>query len=196
MEDSLLRSLVWLDFRLAVIFTVIAPLALLIWAFRAKNQAIWRSLTIYWRVSLLLAITVYLLMAALPIGFFTGWGARILIPISLWFWQDLNEDINRSKGQLPLIYTSWRWAMAAYCAVGTIFGTTFLGCGFTPLEQLGDRCKILLEAPIQFKSIFHNGVSVDTLAFGAIVALIVYVVCFGAFIIFSLPKQGRIAFRE
>jgi len=196
MENSLLRSLIWLDFRLAVVFTVFAPLALLIWAFRAKNQAITRSLTIYWRVSSLLAITVYLLMASLPMGFLTGWAARILIPLSLWFWQDLNEDIERSKGKLPLIYTSWRWAMVAYCAVGSVFGLIFIGCGFTPLEQLGDRCNLLLEAPLQFRSVFHSGVSVDTLALVAIVGLIVYVVCFAAFVIFSLPKQGRIAFRE
>jgi len=135
-------------------------------------------------------------MASLPIAYLTGWTARILMPVSLWFWQDLNEDIDRSKGRLPLLYTSWRWAIAVYSAIGTVFGATFLGCGFTPIEQLGDRCKVLLEAPLQFKSIFHNGVSVDTLAFGAIVSLIVYSVCLASFVIFSLPKQGRIAFRE
>jgi hypothetical protein len=196
MENSLLRSLVWLDFRLAVVFTVIVPIALLVWAFRAKNQVILRSLTIYWRVSCLLAITVYLLMASLPIGFLTGWTARILMPLSLWFWQDLNEDINRRTGNLPLLYKSWRWAMTAYCALGTVFGATFLPCGFTQADQLSDRCKVLLEAPLQFKSIFHSGISIDTIAFGAIVALIVYGICFAAFIMFSLPKQGRIAFRE
>jgi len=196
MDNSVLRSLVWLDFRLAVVFTVIAPLLLLFWAYKDKNSSVLRSLTIYWRVSFLLAITVYLLMASLPIGFLTGWAARILMPVSLWFWQDLNEDIDRSKGKLSLIYTSWRWAMAIYCAIGTIFGVGFLKCGFTPAEQLDDSCKILLEAPLQFKAIFHNGVNVDTLAFGAIVALIVYLICFAVFAIFNLPKQGRIAFRD
>jgi len=41
----------------------------------------------------LLAITIYLLIAALPVGFISGLMARILIPISLWFWVDLNEEI-------------------------------------------------------------------------------------------------------
>jgi len=35
----------------------------------AKAEAIQRLLTIYWRVSSLLAITIYLLIAALPVGF-------------------------------------------------------------------------------------------------------------------------------
>jgi hypothetical protein len=197
---SLLRSLVWLDFRLAVVFTVIVPLGLLFWAIKTKNQVIGRSLTIYWRVSSLLAITVYLLMVGLPVGFFTGWAARILIPLSLWFWQDLNEDIGRAmeqnKTKLPLAYCSWRWAMTIYCGIGTLFGITFLGCGFAPFDQLGDRCRVLLEAPLQFKTIFHSGISINNLAFGGVVGLVVYVVCLAAFVMFSLPKHGRIAFRE
>lgn len=197
---SLLRSLVWLDFRLAVVFTVVIPTCLLIWAFRSKNQVVGRSLTIYWRVSSLLAITVYLMMVGLPIGFFTGWAARILIPLSLWFWQDLNEDIARAVEQkqtkLPLVYSSWRWAMTVYCGIGTLFGITFLGCGFEPFDQLGDRCRVLLEAPLQFKAIFHSGISIDNLAFAGVVSLVVYLVCFAAFVMFSLPKNGRIAFRE
>lgn len=192
MEISLLRSLVWLDFRLAVVFTVLIPLSFLFWTVRAKNQPILRSLIIYWRVSCLLAITVYLLMADQAIGFMTGWLARILIPLSLWFWQDLNEDINRSKSRLALIYTSWRWAMAAYCGAGTLFGLNFLACTFIS----SDRCLVLREVPLQFKDMFHSGVPTETLAFWAIVALLVYGVCFFTFLLFSLPKQGRIAFRD
>jgi len=196
MEISLLRSLVWLDFRLAVLFTVFIPLGLLVWALRAKVRSVRRSLVIYWRVAFLLAITVYLLMVSLPIGFLTGWVARILIPLALWYWQDLNEDIKRSKGNLPLIYTAWRYAMALYCAIGTLFGTMFLDCGFAASEQLSDRCQVLLEAPLGFRSIFHHNISTETLAFVAIVSLLVYIVYFGVFAIFSLPKQGRVAFRE
>ncbi len=194
MEISLLRSLVWLDFRLAVLFTVFIPLGLLAWAFKAKVKAVWRSLVIYWRVSLLLAITVYLLMAELPIGFVTGWVARILVPLSLWYWQDLNEDIGRSKGILPLVYTAWRWAMVVYCIAGTVFGTLFVGCGFS--DQPSAECQVLLEAPMSFKSIFLGGASTETLAFFAIVGLLVYGIYFTVFAIFNLPKSGRIAFRD
>ncbi len=196
MDIYLLRSLTWLDFRLAVVFTVIAPFVLLIWAFKAKNQVILRSLTIYWRVSSLLAISVYLLISYQSIGFFTGWLARILIVLALWFWQDLNADINRRPGKLALIYTSWRWAMTVYCSVGVIFGINYLSCGFAEFSQLDGRCKILLEAPLQFKSIFHSGTPIENLTLVAIASAAVYGIYFARFLVFSLPKQGRIAFRD
>ena len=45
------RPLVWMDYRLAVLFTVLIPLILLLWAFIQKAQAMQRLLVIYWRVS-------------------------------------------------------------------------------------------------------------------------------------------------
>ena len=88
-----LENFVWADYRLAVLFTVFLPLILLIWAFVQKNESIQRLLTIYWRVASLLMITVYLMIGGLTFSFITGLMARILIPLSLWFWEDLNEEI-------------------------------------------------------------------------------------------------------
>jgi len=196
--EFLLRPLVWLDFRLAVLFSVILPLGLLIWSFQAKTEVIMRSLIIYWRVSSLLAITVYLMIGSLPISFMTGFAARLLIPISLWFWQDLNEDIGATKGALKFCYDAWRWAMTAYCAIGTLFGLNFVGCAFKSVSQmeLGDRCHTLMEVPLAYKAIFHANVPADSLAFAGIVGLIIYALYLGFFLLFSLPKQGRIAFRD
>ncbi|EDZ95411.1 conserved hypothetical protein [Limnospira maxima CS-328] len=75
-----------MDYRLAVIFTIILPLILLIWALVEKLEAITHLLIIYWRVASLLMITLYLMIAAIPIGFICAIASRILIPISLWFW--------------------------------------------------------------------------------------------------------------
>lgn len=194
--EALIRPLVWLDFRLAVLFTVFVPLALLIWAFVQKSEAITRSLIIYWRVSCLLAITVYLLIATLPIGFLTGWAARILIPLSLWYWQDLNEDIENSRGSVRFWYVAWRSAITVYCAIGTLFGMQFLNCAFMSAENWGDRCRTLLEIPLAYKDLFHSNLAPETLGFFAIVALIVYAIYFAVFVVFSIPKQGRIAFRN
>jgi len=194
--EALIRPLVWLDFRLAVLFTVLVPLALLVGAIVQKSEAITRSLTIYWRVSCLLAITVYLLIATLPIGFLTGWIARILILLSLWYWQDLNEDIETSRSPVRFYYVAWRWAMTIYCSIGTLFGTLFLNCAFMSSENMVDRCRTLLEIPTVYKAIFHASVPEATLGFFAIVALIVYALYLGVFTCVSLPKQGRIAFRN
>ncbi len=92
-NDVWFRSLVWMDYRLAVLFTVLIPLVLLIWAFVQKADGIQRLLTIYWRVSSLLMITVFLMIGGFQVSFISSLIARILIPISLWFWVDLNDEI-------------------------------------------------------------------------------------------------------
>jgi hypothetical protein len=63
-------------------------------------------------------------------------------------------------------------------------------------EKLGEICKIWFEPPLDFKAIFHNGIAVENLAFVGVVGGIVYLLYLFAFIAFSLPKTGRIAFRD
>jgi hypothetical protein len=196
MQESFIRQMVWLDFRLAIIFLVFAPLLLLFWAYKAKTESIKRSLMIYWQVASLLGITVYMMMGSLPIAFLSGLAGRILIPISLWFWEDLNEDISTMRGKVKHYYIAWRWAVTVYCAIAAGYSLLFSNCAFSPSDRLGSMCKIWFEPPLGFKAIFHGGVSVENLAFFGIVGLIVYSLFFAAFVVFSLPKQGRIAFRE
>ena len=45
------RPYVWMDYRLALLFTLIIPLILLIWTFVQKAEAMQRLLIIYCRVS-------------------------------------------------------------------------------------------------------------------------------------------------
>ena len=194
MPIELLRSLVWTDYRLAVLFTVLAPLALLLWAFVQKAEAVQRLLVIYWRVSSLLAITVYLMIAELPIGFLASLGVLILIPVSLWFWVDLNEEINdMQQRRLKLALTSWRWAMTVYCIVGIMFQIPFLRCGFSREAITTSSCQVWLEAPFLFKEIFHANTRVGMLGFLGIVGLIVYFLCLLYFVFVRLGKQGRSA---
>lgn len=193
MPIELLRSLVWADYRLAVLFTVLIPLVLLIWAFVQKAEAIQHLLMIYWRVSSLLAITVYLMIAELPVGFLASLGVLILIPISLWFWVDLNEEINDRQDRLKLAFTSWRWAMTVYCAVGVVFQLPFLRCGFSREAIASPFCQIWLEAPFLFKNMFHANARVGTLGFLGVVGLIIYVLYLLYFVFVRLGKQGRSA---
>ena len=97
LESSLLRSLVWTDYRLAVLFTVLLPLVLMIWALVRKNEPIHHLFTIYWKVASLLMVTVYLMIGGFQISFLAALMARILIPVALWFWVDLNEEIDEQQ---------------------------------------------------------------------------------------------------
>ncbi len=193
MSTELLRSLVWTDYRLALLFGVLMPLGLLIWALVKKAEAIQRLLTTYWRVSSLLAIGVYLMIAELPISFLTSVMALILIPISLWFWVDLNDEIADRRGPLKLSFTAWRWAMTVYSVLAILLQLPFLRCAFSKAAIATPACQVWLEAPFLFKQIFHANTKTGTLGFLGIAALIFYVLCLLYFVFVKLGKQGRSA---
>jgi hypothetical protein len=196
MDATLIRQLVWLDYRLALLFIVLIPSGLLVWAFRSDSEAIKKSLLLYWRVASLLLITIYLAIGSLGISYISGIVALVLIVLALWFWQDLNEDIEASRKNLKPIYLGWRWATTAYCVLSVGFRLLFANCAFINAEQLGDICKIWFEPPLSFSTTFHNGIPVENLAFVGAVGGIVYILYLFFFLAFSLPKTGRIAFRD
>lgn len=188
------RPLVWMDYRLAVLFTVILPLIILIWAFINKAETIQRLLVIYWRVSSLLGVTVYLMIAQYPVAFISGIMARILIPISLWFWIDLNDEIEYyPPGLLKLVFRSWRWAISIYSTLGAIASIPFLSCAFSETTLNTSFCRVWQEAPLMYKDYFHANSKPEFLGFLGMVGLIFYVICLAYFVIFRLGKQGRTA---
>lgn len=197
MQDTWLRSLVWTDYRLAVLFTVVFPLGLIIWAAVQRSEAILRLLTIYWRVASLLLITVYLLMPGWGIGYITGFVARLLIPVSLWFWVDLNEDITEQHpSPLRLGLTTWRWAVTIYSAVGALVYVPFLSCGFSSEALASNFCRIWAEPPLAYKDIFHGGYKPEFMGFWGGVGLFIYLMYFAYFVIVRLGKQGRSAIEQ
>jgi hypothetical protein len=197
MQQPWFRPWVWIDYRLAILFTVIIPLILLIWAFVQKVDSIQRLLTIYWRVSSLLAITIYLMIGGFGVSFISGLMARILIPISLWFWVDLNDEIEyQSTGPLKLAFTSWRWAMTVYCILGTIAFAPFLGCAFSANALKTANCQVWFQAPLLFKEYFHANSKPAFLGFLAIISLVIYVVSLSYFILIKLGKKGRSAAQQ
>jgi len=196
-ESPWLQSLVWTDYRLAVIFTVVIPLVILIWAFVQKAEAMQRLMITYWRVASLLIITLYLTIAALPISFLASIMARVLIPISLWFWVDLNEEISEMPSSpLKLIFTSWRWAVTVYNTLGAIALIPFVHCAFSKgqKELIADsNCRVWLDPPWLYKETFHHNLTPQFLGFLALVGLAFYLLCLGYFVFFKLGKQGRSA---
>lgn len=191
------RPFVWLDFRLALIFMVIIPLILLIWAFVQKAEGIQRLLTIYWRVSSVLAVTVYLMIGGFGVSFLSGLMGRILIPISLWFWVDLNDEVEyQASGALKLVFTSWRWAMTIYGILGTIAFIPFLGCAFSEATFKSPYCRVWLEAPLLFKEYFHANSKPAFLGFLGIMGLVFYVLYLSYFVLVKLGKQGRSATQQ
>jgi hypothetical protein len=191
-EPSLLRSLVWTDYRLAVLFTVVLPLVLLIWAFVQKNEAIQHLATIYWKVASLLMITVYLMIGGFNLSFLAALMARVLIPIGLWFWVDLNEEIREQPDSaLTLSFNAWRWAVTIYNIIGAAVLLPFLPCAFSATRFAAADCQVWLEAPQLYKQYFHAGYTDGFLGFFGIVGLVIYMASLAWFVFVRLGKQGR-----
>ena len=190
------QPLVWMDYRLSVLFTISIPLVVLIWAVVAKAEAIVRLSIIYWRVASLLAITVYLMIAALPVSFVSSVIARALIPACLWFWEDLNEEIaDQPQSPLKLAFTAWRWAITVYSGLGALAQLPFLSCAFKSQIQVIDEpfCRVWLDPPWLYKQMFHPTANPQFLGFLGLTGLAIYVVYFSYFVLIRLGKQGRSA---
>ena len=197
MEEIWFRPMVWTDYRLAVLFTVIVPLILLIWSLVRQVEAIQRLLIIYWRVASLLMITVYLMIPTWPISFVTGFAGRVLIPISLWFWVDLNDEIkDLPQSFLKIALTSWRWAVTIYCCLGAIATLPFLSCTFSAGAIEQPFCQVWLEAPWAYQAFFHPQATPGFLGFLGIVGLVFYVFYLAYFLLIRLGKQGRSAIEQ
>jgi hypothetical protein len=192
LDPSLLRSLVWLDYRLAVLFTVLLPLVVLIWAFVQKNESIQRLTTIYWKVASLLMITVYLMIGGFSISFLSALMARVLIPTSLWFWVDLNEEIREQPGStLKFAFSAWRWAVTIYNIIGAAVLIPFLPCAFSNTRFAAADCQVWLEPPLLYKSYLHADYTNGFLGFFGILGLVIYLLCLAWFVFVRLGKQGR-----
>jgi hypothetical protein len=191
------RPLVWMDYRLAVLFTVIMPLILLLWAFIQKAQTTQHLLVIYWRVASLLMITVYLMIPGWPFGYLSSFFARLLIPISLWFWADINEDIiDQPQRPLKFVFTAWRWAVTIYSSLGAIANLPFFACAFSEEFRQQPYCQVWLEAPQLYKEWFHPNSTPGFLGVLGMMGLVVYVASLAYFVIVRLAKEGRTAMQE
>ncbi len=206
MENLWFQPFIWTDYRLSVLFTVIIPLILTIWALTKQVDAIARLLIIYWRVASLLLITVYLLAPGwvgentpfealcAQIGFITGLASRILIPVALWFWVDLNDEIKDLPGSfLKLMVTSWRWAVTVYCSIGAIVQVPFLSCAMSRSTLETPFCQAWIQAPVGYWSIVHGDATPGFMGFMGLLGLSIYVLYLAYFLFIRLGKQGRSA---
>tara|TARA_Y100001968_G_C19325418_1_gene701444 strand:- start:222 stop:824 length:603 start_codon:yes stop_codon:yes gene_type:complete len=194
------KDLAWLTYRLAATFFFGLPLVLLAWASIKKKSAILRLLYIYWKVSSLIPISILLLTSNQPIGYLTSFAAPLLITCSLWFWIDLNEEINEMSSVLPLELTTkiWRWTISF---LGIFYsGLTFMSLScFKFLDN--PRCTAWIQGPQNLHGItkvvlnfLFGGNWTEALAgFIGYIVLIAYLIGLLQWLIIRLPKNGRIA---
>ncbi len=200
MTEISYRSLVWLIYRLGATFAFGLPLVLFIWAAIKQEPSITRLLSIYWKVSSLILISMLLLTGNSPIGYLTSFLSPLIIILSIWFWIDLNEELQELPQRKPLTFLlkAWRWSISIFCCL-------YATISFASLNCINDKeaiyCSYWREAPLGLNQLIKNifyflfGASwTETLsAFMGYLTLIIYLVGLIQWCITRFPKQGRIA---
>lgn len=202
-SETLVRTLIWLDVRLGLLFAVGLPLVLLVWAAVRREGALLRLLGLYWKVASLLFIALLLHVGNQAVAYPLVVLAQLLIPITLWFWVDLNEELQDLPPwrALPLTLRIWRWSLTLQSLAAAALAITGLGCLGGPAVFTTARCLIWRQPPQMLNAWTDRGLDFviggdwnPTLAaFAGYLALLGYAVGLLQWLLVRLPKQGRVA---
>ena len=189
---------IWLSFQLSIIFIIGIPLTLFFWSVKKRNKAVNKLLSIYWKISLLFFISLLLLIGKYNYALIVTNISTLLMTISVWFWNDINDELKEYSFSYSLTTTTkvWRWAL------------TFIALNFL-IQSLGNfsclsfinsaECEIWLKPSSNFYIIIK---SLFNFFFGAnftqpiakylgLFSLLIYTLGFIQWSIIKLPKNGR-----
>lgn len=202
-SETLVRTLIWLDVRLGLLFAVCLPLVLLVWASVRREGALLRLQGLYWKVASLLFIALLLHVGNQAVAYPLVVLAQLLIPITLWFWVDLNEELQDLPPwrALPLTVRIWRWCLTLQSLAGAALAITGLGCLGGPAVFNTVRCLIWRQPPQLLNAWSDRGLDFviggdwnpALAAFAGYLALLGYAVGLLQWLLVRLPKQGRVA---
>jgi hypothetical protein len=181
-----LSTLIRLDFVLAVVLLVVAPLGLLVAAW--GRPAVRGRLLAYWRASSLLMITVYLMIGGRSVAFVAGNAALLLIPLALYHGDLLSGAPNRSLdgGRVADGFRHWRTGAAVFCGASLLLTGPALRCVWA-LGEATSGCAAWLGPPRALHRALHPSLDPAMLGDAATAGLVVY----GAYLIGSVVQGLR-----
>ena len=105
---------IWLSFQLSIIFLIGIPVSLSFWAITKRNKAVNKLLSIYWKISLLFFISLLLLIGRYNYALVITNISTLLMTVSVWFWNDINDELKEYDFSYALATTTkiWRWALS------------------------------------------------------------------------------------
>ena len=194
------QILVWLSYRIAATFALGLPLFLLIWAKISNTSSIDRLLSIYWKVASLYAISLLFLSGESQLGQLIAFISPIMMVFSIWFWIDLNEEIEEMPIYKPISLTTriWRWTLSFWGILSTGLHIFSWQC-LNSINQ--SYCDTWREIPYNsfittkmiIKFILDGNWTTAFSTFFAYLALILYLIGLLQWLIMQLPKNGRFA---
>ena len=104
---------IWLSFQLSIIFLIGIPVTLSFWAIKKRNKAVCKLLSVYWKISLLFFISLLLLIGEYNYALLITNISTLLMTVSVWFWNDINNELKEYDFSYPLTTTTkiWRWTL-------------------------------------------------------------------------------------
>jgi len=196
---NLLNQLsVWLTFQISLIFIVGIPISLFIWSLRKRNKAITRLMTNYWKISLLFFISLILLIGKFNFALLITFISIFLMTITLWFWNDINDELKEYSLFNPLATTIkvWRWSI-------TFIFLNFVIQGFQNISCLSfinsTECQIWLEPSTDlylimrrlFNFLFGASFTQPIAKFIGLFSLLIYTLGLIQWALIKFPKSGR-----
>ena len=200
MTENQFQLFVWLSYRIAATFAFGLPLCLLIWAKISNSSSIDRLLTIYWKVSSLYAINLLFLSADSQLGQLISFIAPLLMIGSIWFWVDLNAEINEMSIYKPISLTTkvWRWTLSFCGILNTGLHIFSWRCLNSIKASVCDTWRevpnnLFITTKIIIKFILGGTWTTAFATFFAYLGLILYLIGLVQWLIMQFPKNGRFA---
>ncbi len=189
---------IWLSFQLSIIFLIGIPITLFVWSIKKRNKAVNKLLSIYWKISPLFFISLLLLIGKYNYALVITNISTLLMTISVWFWNDINDELKEYNLSYALTTTTkvWRWCLTFISLNFLIQSLRNLNC-FSFVNSAA--CEIWLKPSSNLYTIIKN---LFNFLFGAnftqpiakflgLFSLLIFTLGLIQWSIIKLPKNGR-----
>lgn len=188
----------WLSFQLTIIFLIGIPISLFLWSIKKKNIAVKKLLSIYWKISILFFISLLLLIGKYNFALLVTNISIVLMTISVWFWNDINDELKEYDFSYALTTTTkiWRWALIFISINFLIQSLQNFSCIYFINS---DKCTLWLQPSSNlyvfiknlFNFLFGANFTQPIAKFIGLFSLLIYIIGFIQWSIIKLPKNGR-----
>ena len=189
---------IWLSFQLSIIFLIGIPITLFFWSIKRRNKAVNKLLSIYWKISPLFFISLLLLIGKYNYALVITNISTLLMTISVWFWNDINDELKEYNLSYALTTTTkvWRWSLTFISLNFLIQSLLNLNCfSFvnTPLWEVWLHPSSNLYTIIKnlFNFLFGANFTQPIAKFLGIILLLIFTLGLIQWSIIKLPKNGR-----
>ena len=174
------------------------PLTLFCWSIKNNSKAITKLLSNYWKISLLFFISLILLIGQYNYALLITNISTVIMAISVWFWNDINEELKEYGIYHALTTTTkvWRWSL-------TFISLNFLIQSLNNISCISiinsTECEIWLKPSMNlylilknlFNFLFGASFSQPVAKFLGLFALLIYILGLVQWTLIKLPKSGR-----